>query len=190
VTGSVHAQTVTTISDFHNFNFTFTYANWNEDGSSELNGGTGFTPTLTSGATEFNVVAQGYGSAVYDLPVPISAPGAIEVRLTFRLNSTAPSEWMGPNFDLHDGTHQVTYFGYNNYSGPGTYTVTAPVGDLDTTTITAFNLQFDPAAYGAGTPYDITFERLEVVTAVPEPASFALAGLSVAGLLIFRRRSR
>ena len=61
---SLRAQTVV-LSDFHNFNLSVTYANWNEDGSQIINGGSGFTPIITSGPTNYRIVAQGYGSGAY-----------------------------------------------------------------------------------------------------------------------------
>ena len=120
--GRAQAQyTTNIITEFHNFNLSATYANWNVDGSDPLNGGSGFTPIITSGATSYEVKAQAYGSGVYDLPNVFSAPGATMVELTFTLNSQSPTTWMGPNFDLHDGTHQVTYLNYGNYSVPHLY---------------------------------------------------------------------
>ena len=47
IAGSAQAQTWT-LSDFHNFNLSATYANWDADGSQTINGGSGFTPVITS----------------------------------------------------------------------------------------------------------------------------------------------
>src|ERR1700693_1065482 len=58
VATSAQAQTWT-LSDFHNFNLSVTYANWDADGSQTINGGSGFTPVITSGPTSYEVVAQG-----------------------------------------------------------------------------------------------------------------------------------
>lgn len=182
IASSAQAQfTTTTISDFHSFNLSALYANWGD-------GWVFSAPVITSGPTSYEVVAQGYGSGVYDLPVALSVPGATEVALTFTLNTTSPVNWMGPNFDLSDGTHQVFYSGYNNYSGPGTYTITAPVGTLNTSDITAFNLEMDPAGYGSGAPYDITYNSLVLLTPVPEPTTLALLAIGAAGFVIARRR--
>src|SRR5215472_110404 len=99
------AQIITTLSDFHNFHLSATYANWDPDGSQIINGGTGYTPTLTSGPTTFNVLAQGYGSGAYDFASPISAPGATQWQLTFTINQTmvhpdTTGLWFGPNVTI------------------------------------------------------------------------------------------
>ena len=177
---TVQAQGTITVSDFHNFNLSALYANWDP-----VNW-TFSAPVITSGPLNYRVVAQGYGSGAYNLPTAINAPGATQVQLNFTINSTTPTTWMGPNFDLSDGTHQVQYLSYNNYSGPGTYTVTAPIGTLDTTDITAFNLEFDPAGYGNAAAYDITYNSLVLV--VPEPSTLGLLAIGTVGLLVSRRR--
>src|SRR6478736_9821060 len=160
-----------------------TYANWNVAGSDPLNGGTGFTPIITSGPNNFRVQAQGYGSGAFNLLSPASAPGATMFLFTFSINSPTTPNWMNPGLSFSDGSHQVFvtaangeggFRNYGNYSGPNTYTLYGSLGDLDTTTVTAFNLEFDPAGLGAGTPYDITYHSLALLTPVPEPSSLAL----------------
>jgi len=203
---SVHAQVIT-LSDFHNFNLSATYANWDASGSQIISGGEGYTPTLTSGPTSFEVNALGYGSGAYNLASPINASGAYEWQLTFTISNPTAAQgtfWMNPGLDIADGTHLVHltaantaggYLDYGNYTA-GTYTIygnnfndTLGGAPLDLTTITAFNLEFDPAGYdasqhGPGTPYDITYSSL--VLLVPEPGSVALFGLP--GLLWAARR--
>jgi hypothetical protein len=46
----------------------------------------------------------------------------------------------------------------------------------------------NPQASPPGTPTDFTAMPAVVLTAIPEPSTFALAGLGAAALLIFRRR--
>jgi hypothetical protein len=198
------AQTVTTLSDFHNFHLSATYGNWDADGSQIIFGGSGYTPTLTSGATSFEVNAQGYGSGAYDFATPISAPGATQWQLTFTINQTmahpdSTGLWFGPNVDISDGTHQVALNAsspglagarsYGPYVGPGTYTIYGGLGDLDTTTITAFNLEIDPAEYGGSAPYDVTYQSFVLLTPVPEPATLSVFGIGCVGLLLARRRA-
>ena len=211
--GSAQAQfTSTTLSDFHNFHLSATYGNWDAIGSQVFNGGEGYTPTLTSGATSFEVNALGYGSGAYNFATPISAPGATEWQLTFTISAPTAAQgsfWMNPGVDMSDGTHQVHllaanaaggYLSYGSYTA-GTYTLFGPLTDqfgtapLDTTTVTAFNLELDPAAYdasqgGPGTPYDITYQSLVLLTPVPEPTALALFALGAGGLLVARRRAR
>jgi PEP-CTERM motif len=198
--GSLRGQTWT-LSDFQSFSLSATYANWDVDGSQIINGGTGYTPSLTAVPTGFEVVAQGYGSGAYDFATPVDATGATMFQLTFTLNTPmqhgdGSGLWFGPNLTISDGTHQVAlladnagggFRSYGPYVGPGTYALYGSLGDLDASTITAFNIEVDPAEYGAGAPYDITYNNLSVY-AVPEPATAALLLLGAAGWLIARRR--
>lgn len=195
---SAHAQTYV-LSDFQNFNLSATYANWDQTGSQTIYGGTGYTPTLTSGSTpgSFEVNAQGYGSGAFNFVTPIDASGANEFQLTFTINSlngqTGPF-WMNMGVDISDGTHQVHLIAanesgtldYGNF-GPGTFTLYGGLQDLNVADVTAFNLELDPAGYGGTAPYDVTYTSLELTT-VPEPSTFALVGMGAAGLAIFRRR--
>jgi hypothetical protein len=212
IASSAQAQfTTTTLSDFHNFNLSATYANWNEDGSQPINGGEGFTPIITSGPTSYTVEALGYGSGAYDFATPINASGATEWQVTFTINAPTTAQgpfWMNVGIDVSDGTHLVRlsdnapgggWYGYGSFT-QGTYTLTGVGfadayggGPLDTSTITAFNLEFDPAAYdssqgGPGTPYSITYQSLVLLTPVPEPTTLVLLAIGAAGLVIARRR--
>src|SRR5882724_7170837 len=202
VATSAQAQ-IWTLSDFHNFNLSVTYGNWNVDGSQPINGGSGFTPVITSGPTSYEVMAQAYGSGAYNFASPINASGANQFQLTFTINSPAGPFWMNPGVDIADGTHLVHltaanteggYLDYSHYSA-GTYTVYGPLhdqfggSDLDVSTITAFNLELDPAEFGGNAPYDITYNSL-VLTTAPEPTTLALLGIGAAGLVISRRRAR
>ncbi len=206
VAGQVRAQyTTNVLADFHNFNLSVTYGNWNVDGSDPLNGGSGFTPVITSGPLSYTVQAQAYGSGAYNFASPISVPGATLFLFTFTLDAPAGPFWMNPGLDISDGTHMVHltasnteggFLNYSHYSGGNTYTLIGTLNDqfgggpLDTTTITAFNLEFDPAEYGGGAPYQITYQNISLLTPVPEPGTMALAGLGLASLLVVRRRSK
>lgn len=208
--GIANAQVIT-LSDFHNFHLSAAYGNWDAAGSQIINGGEGYTPTLTSGPTSFGVNALGYGSGAYNFASPINGAGAYQWRLTFTISHPTAAQgtfWMNPGLDIADGTHLVHltaantaggFLSYGNYTA-GTYTIygnnfndTFGGAPLDLSTITAFNLELDPAAYdasqgGPGTPYDITYTSLVVLTQVPEPSSLALFGLAAGGLLMASRR--
>ncbi|HEX4263971.1 MAG TPA: PEP-CTERM sorting domain-containing protein [Verrucomicrobiae bacterium] len=203
---SVHAQT-NILSTFQNFNLSATYAQWDADGSQVINGGNGFSPTIVSGSTagSYQVTAQGYGSGAFNLASPINASGANQFELTFTINSlsgTGPF-WMNMGVDIADGTHLVHltaqnteggFLDYGNFN-TGTYTLYGSLNDqngggpLDTSTITAFNLEIDPAGYGTGSPYTVTYQSLSVAN-VPEPGLLSLVGMGFAGLWIVRRRNK
>jgi hypothetical protein len=201
---SVQAQYITnTLSDFHNFTLSATYGSWDADGWQAINGGPGIVaPTITSGPTSFEVSAGGYGSGAYNFTTPISAPGATMFQFTFTLNTTTPDVWVNPGVDISDGTHMVhleglpNYLDYGNYHGPATYTLTGTLVDqfggapLDSSTVTAFNLEFDPAGNIAGNLYDITYQSLVLLTPVPEPTTAALLALGAGGLALARRRAK
>ena len=192
------------LSDFQNFNLSATYANWNADGWQTINGGAGIMePIITSGATpgSYRVNAGGYGSGAYNFTTPINASGANGFVFTFTLNTATPPVWMNPQLTISDGTHQVNlhytggpWLNYGNY-GTGTYTLTGDLTDqfggapLDASTVTAFNLGWDPAGNIAGNIYDVTFNSL-VLEVVPEPTTMALLGLGAAALVIARRRGQ
>jgi len=204
--GSAQAQT-TVLSSFQNFNLSATYGQWDADGSQVINGGNGYSPTIVSGSTpgSFQVTAQGYGSGAFNFASPINASGANQFQLTFTINNlsgTGPF-WMNMGVDIADGTHLVHltaqnteggYLDYGNFN-TGTYTLYGSLNDqfggapLDTSTITAFNLEIDPAAYGNSSPYTVTYESLSVAN-VPEPGTLSLIGMSFAGLWIVRRRNK
>ena len=163
-------------------------------------------PTIfTSLPTGLEVSSIGYGSLYYVVP-----PGEVQtlntwdtaVQLTFTVNGTASDyNWVGTPFILNDNAGAVTYGGlYSGSGNPGnpstvvwngnTATWTVPLAANQLAAVQAggdaiygFNLEFDPAV--APGIYDVTFNSL---TIVPEPASLALVGLGMAGLLVCRRR--
>jgi hypothetical protein len=212
IASSAPAQTVmATLSDFQNFSPSVTYANWNDTGGPDsgylvFNGGTGYEPTIILSGP-FEVIGQGYGSVAHDFATPIDATGATEFQITFTINNTmahgdGSGLWFGPNLDISDGTHMVHltavnagagYLNYGPYVGPGIYTLTGPLTDtfgeapLDVSTITAFNVEIDPAEYGSDAPYDITYDSLKLI-AVPEPTTLVLLALGATGFVIVRRR--
>ena len=114
--GATQAQVV--LSDFDNFNLTVTYANWNPDGSQPINGGSGYTPTLTSGPTSYSVNAQGYGSGGYSIPLgsqQLLSTDIAQATLSLTLNNISHTDaWMGIKFLLSDnqGNNDVFYGTY------------------------------------------------------------------------------
>jgi hypothetical protein len=124
--------------------------------------------------------------------------------------------WQGTGFQLNDNLSSASdTFPYAssppNYSGPGnagnpagftwvqnsstSYTLTE-TGSFDSTDLATISssgawvygvtIDFDG---GSNPPYDVTFNSLSFAPGpVPEPATLALGGLSMMGLLAFRRR--
>jgi hypothetical protein len=72
--------------------------------------------------------------------------------------------------------------------GPETTFQTAQAAGRAVGTLTFTNPVGNPAANPPDVPPDLTGMGAVVLTAVPEPSTFALAGLGAAALLIFRRR--
>lgn len=177
-----------------------TYANWNTANYAGV--------VFTSQSTGLEVSSGGYGSLYYVIPAgevqTLNTADTIAT-LTFTVNSPSVADvsWIGTPFVLNDNSGAVTLGGYsasgNAGSDPGTTwngnvvteTEALSAGEIaaiqaGTDAIYSFNLEVDPA--GVTPPiYDITFNSL-VLSPVPEPATLALVGLGVAGLLAFRRR--
>lgn len=149
---------------------------------------------------------NGYGFSYFDLGSGATTinPNATEVTLTFTINgSTSGYNWLGVPLTLNDGTGTGTYGGkYSAPGNPGSQPGTAWNGNTGSITwalnpaeiaiiqgggdtVYGFNTGVDPSSVPA--TYDLTFNSLNF-TAVPEPATMALFGLSAAGLLALRRR--
>lgn len=174
------------------------YADWNTST---------YPPTIikdvTSGSDQgLEINSYGYGSLFYSIPavqqVTLNTKDT-QVSLTFTINAPVGTYYVGVPFILDDNhgnttTYTVNGTGYGTF-GTGTWTETLPLSAAMLTATAAggeimngLNLEFDPAGNlpnGQG-PYDITFNSM--VFTAPEPATLALLGLGLAGLIAVRRR--
>jgi hypothetical protein len=167
--------------------------------------------TFTSTPTGLEVSATGYGSLYYVVPgaeVQTLNVNDTVATLTWTVNSPSVSDinWIGTPFILNDNSGAVTLGGYSASGNPGSDPGTTWNGNVVTETeslsageiaaiqaggdaIYSFNLEVDPASFVGPPSYNITFNSLVLSpTPVPEPATLALVGLGVTGLLAFRRR--
>jgi len=200
---STQAQPVTGHQYLDNILPSATFANW---------GSATFTPVANGLQVTW---PGGYGSAYFGIPAnQLQTLNVNDTQATLVLtvnNAVAPpgnansGYWLGVPFILNDNAGAYTYGGYAGqfgYTGGGTatwngstLTQTVPLDPAQIAAIQAgndtiygFNLQLDPAVWPGG-PIDITFQSL-TLSGVPEPSTFALAGVAVAGLLCYRRKNR
>lgn len=166
---------------------------------------------ISSTPTGLNVQSSGYGSLYYVLPgdqVQTMNPSSTYAQFVFTVGGNAADyNWIGTPFRLNSDSGSYLYGGlYSGSGNPGnpstvtwngnTATWTVPLQPAQLTAVQggaehiySIGIEFDPASLINGrTSYDVTFNSLALVSAVPEPTTFALAG---AGLLLmaFRRRS-
>jgi len=162
----------------------------------------------TGGIEVTSSTSGGFGGAYIDFgstPLTVNADST-QATLTFTVNGTASNYvWMGAPLSLNDG-HTVDYGGiYSGYNNSGnqagavwngiTASITFALTGAQLTAVQAggdviygMSIGIDPSVITGGN-IDITFNSLTLSPSpTPEPAPLALSGLSIAGLLIFRRR--
>ena len=155
------------------------------------------TITSTSTGLEFNAPggSGSFSQLTYNLPVgqqTVLDPADTLVTLNFLWNSGDAVGGVQVVWGLIDSDNNGSYYfsGYN-VPTPGLNSYTFAIQDPTLTdiqggaVINQLNLQIDPANVSGN--YDMTYSSITFST-VPERATFALAGMGVLGLLVFRRR--
>jgi hypothetical protein len=191
IVGSAQAQFVTGQQYLSNINpaDTSPTGNWTVGGMSDV--ATGLQITAAGGSGSFSTL-------YYALPAgqvtPLN-PASDQVKFTWTWESGNAVGGINVLFALDDANGGVNYYdainpAYSLTPTPGTtYSITLPLQSPNQANVAAgypingLNFQIDPANVSGD--YTITFNTIELI---PEPATFALAGLGIAGLLAFRRK--
>jgi len=158
------------------------------------------TITSTSLGLEINAPGGGgtFSTSYYGLPgdqIQPNNPFATQVTFSYNWNSGNAVAGVAVIFSLDDSNGGAADYYNTGYvvPQPGVNTFTFPLqsgnladyqaGDV----VSGLNFQIDPGNVSGN--YDITYSSI-TLSPVPEPATVTLAGLGVAGLLIFRRRNK
>lgn len=177
--------------------------------------GWGGSTVVTVGSTGVEVVnpyANGYGGEYFSInsPVVIANPSATSLQLTLTVNGDASGyNWFSDGQLVINDSSGIYYYGepYSGYQNVGdpanavwngnTVTCTVPLQILEQSaiqsggvTVYGFNLDLDPAGginTGTGN-FDVTYNSIEIIPAIPEPTTLALVGLGLLGLFGLRRR--
>jgi hypothetical protein len=190
VAASAQAQSVTGTPFLSNINpgSAFYSGYWNT---------TNTTITSTPTGLEFNAPGGGGSFSTMYYPIPVGQqtalnPADTQVTFNFLWNSGNAVAGVNVLFALDDSMGGTDYYG-TGYLIPtsGLNSFTFALQSPNQANIAAgaiingLNFQIDPANVSGR--YDITYSSI-TLSPVPEPGTFALAGLGTACLLIFRRR--
>ena len=160
------------------------------------------TPPATVTSTPFGLEINTIGgpgtfsTSYYGLPtdqIQPNNPLVNQVTFSYLWNAGTTAGGVNVIFSLDDSTGTADYYGTGYVvPQPGLNTFTFPLqagnlADIQAgAVINGLNFQIDPANVSSPT-YDITYSSI-TLSAVPEPTTFALAGLGAACLAVFRRR--
>jgi hypothetical protein len=148
----------------------------------DTDGPGGAAPTLIG--SDFNAVFYG-GPNSGSLQVLASFIGASAVGV----NAAGPGTFFSSTIATVPGVPSGTgTFKVEAWIGPETTFAEAQANLRSSGQLTFQNPVGNPLATPPDVPPDLTGMGAVILTAVPEPSTFALAGLGAAALLIFRRR--
>ena len=165
-------------------------------GAANGNGSSGGTPGVGVNST-FNIgiywVAGSVAGSVAADPTGYATPGSLLASFTQGLGAgsqVVATAGAGPGFFTSTTDFTLTPLA----SGPATLMIVAfNASTYGAATVRGHSAAFvmTPAQLGAATGVGAFMSSFQVfnAVAVPEPSTFALAGLGLAGLLIFRRRN-
>ncbi len=181
----------TTITTFDFFTSDALYASWALPSA-----------TIVSGPTSYSVTATGYGSNYKYIGFPVIQGGGLgnnRLQLTVTLSGPPAADGqLGPIVELIDGDgtdYNFAWYGQTLGSHVLTMSLNSPTWanapgttpGLDLDTLTHMHMQLDPGGFGTLGAYTVAWEDLSLI---PEPSSFALVSLGIAGFVLARRRVR
>jgi hypothetical protein len=126
---------------------------------------------------------EGPGDLIFGTPAFGDYTGSTQFTLTGTVIS-APSAGFTVLLEDSTGDTATALFDWADFIGGATISSTfTPVGGFDISDVINWNL----VSGGSGEAVNATFSSLSATT-IPEPSTYALMGLGLAGLLIYRRR--